>query len=104
MHAHIIGHLKSELPSLFGKSSKQTALMSNLPAEFEKIQHVSNLPAGDFPDIDKFKETLSKFDMREFKKLDSKLLSGMQDVLATDLPRLMQEFPMSQKVIAAEER
>lgn len=104
VHAYIIGHLKSEMPALFGKSAKQAALLENLAGEFKKIQRESNLASGDFPNPAVFRERLEALGLKHLNKLDKKLIANMDEVLAQDIPRLMQQFPLSQKVIAEAER
>ena len=104
VHAYIIGHLKSEMPALFGKSAKQAALLENLAGEFKKIQREHNLAAGDFPNPAAFRERLEALGLKHLNKLDKKLIINMDEVLAQDIPRLMQQFPLSQKVIAEAER
>jgi hypothetical protein len=47
--AHIIGHLKAQMPSLMGKEKKQQKLINDLPNVFRSILKKYNLSAGDFP-------------------------------------------------------
>ncbi|KAJ2857243.1 hypothetical protein J3B02_001130 [Coemansia erecta] len=93
VHAHIIGHLRSELPSMFGKSKKAKAMLDDLPAEFRKIQVKYNLPPGDFPNPDAFKSDLDAFKIADFNKFNQKLISSADEALSVDFPRLMQRFP-----------
>jgi hypothetical protein len=94
VHAYIIGHLKNEMPMLIGKEAKQAELISNLATEFKKVHKNGTLPAGDFPDIEKFREHLKLYDFAKFSKLNQKLLDMLDEVLLTDFPKLMQAFPM----------
>lgn len=55
VHAHIIAHLKTEMPSLFGKEKKQRELIDNLHKEFFKIHKAHGLPVGDFPNLERMK-------------------------------------------------
>ncbi|KAJ1997879.1 hypothetical protein H4R26_005666, partial [Coemansia thaxteri] len=93
VHAHIIGHLRSELPSIFGKDKKAKALVEDLPTEFRKIQTKYNLPPGDFPHTEAFKNDLSGFKIADFNKLSQKLISNADEALSVDFPKLMQKFP-----------
>ncbi|KAJ2321743.1 hypothetical protein IWW52_000543 [Coemansia sp. RSA 2704] len=93
VHAHIIGHLRSELPSMFGKNKKAKAMLDDLPAEFKKIQVKYNLPPGDFPHPDAFKEDLQAFKIADFNKFSQRLVANADDALSSDFPRLMQLFP-----------
>ncbi|KAJ2062365.1 hypothetical protein GGI17_002483 [Coemansia sp. S146] len=93
VHAHIIGHLRSELPAMFGKDKKAKAMVEDLPAEFRKIQTRYNLPPGDFPNPEAFKNDLEAFKIVDFNKLSLKLIGNADDALSVDFPRLMQKFP-----------
>jgi hypothetical protein len=68
VHANIIGHLKNEMPILIGKDSKQAELIANLPMEFKRVHKNGLLPAGDFPEIEKFREHLKLYDFSKFPK------------------------------------
>ncbi|KAI9018790.1 P-loop containing nucleoside triphosphate hydrolase protein [Phycomyces nitens] len=94
VHALIIGHLKKEMPSMFGKKKKKEALLNNLETEFIKIQQRYHLPAGDFPNPEKFKQSLALYDIDKFKTIKEDLLEKVDEALAVDLPRLMSMFPM----------
>lgn len=39
IHAHIIGHLKKEMPSMIGKAKTQQRLIDNLQDEFGKVYY-----------------------------------------------------------------
>ncbi|KAJ1819669.1 hypothetical protein LPJ75_001132, partial [Coemansia sp. RSA 2598] len=93
VHAHIIGHLRSELPSMFGKNKKAKAMLDDLPAEFRKIQVKYNLPPGDFPNPEAFKSDLEAFKIADFNKFNQKLIANADEALSIDFPRLMQKFP-----------
>lgn len=47
--AYIIGHLKSQMPTLMGKEKKQQKLISNMPNVFRTVMKKYNLAPGDFP-------------------------------------------------------
>ncbi|KAI8361767.1 P-loop containing nucleoside triphosphate hydrolase protein [Blakeslea trispora] len=93
VHALIISHLKKEMPSMFGKKKKQEALLNRLDQEFIKIQNKHHLPAGDFPNPDKFKQNLAMYDMDKFKSLKEDLIQRVDEALAVDLPKIMSRFP-----------
>ncbi|KAJ2400378.1 hypothetical protein GGI23_002074 [Coemansia sp. RSA 2559] len=97
VHAHIIGHLRSELPSMFGKSKKAKAMLEDLPSEFKKIQTRYNLPPGDFPNPEAFKSDLEAFKIADFNKLQQRVISAADDALAVDFPKLMQKFPSTSR-------
>lgn len=94
VHAHIIGHLKKEMPSMFGKKKKQEALLKNLDQEFIKIQNKYHIPAGDFPNPEVFRHNLATYDMDKFKSIKEDMLERVDEALAVDLPKLMSRFPV----------
>ncbi|KAI9311987.1 P-loop containing nucleoside triphosphate hydrolase protein [Dichotomocladium elegans] len=104
VHALIIGHLKKEMPSMFGKKKKRQALLNNLDQEFLKIQQRYHLPAGDFPNAEKFKRNLELYDMDKFKNIKEDLLARVDDALSVDLPKLMSRFPMGNPELAESQR
>ncbi|ORX56965.1 hypothetical protein DM01DRAFT_1334522 [Hesseltinella vesiculosa] len=104
VHALIIGHLKKEMPAMFGKKKKSAKLLANLDLEFQKIQQRHHLPPGDFPNAEKFKQNLALYDMDKFKALKEDLLVRVDEALSTDLPRIMQQFPQGNPELAEAER
>ncbi|KAI7907625.1 P-loop containing nucleoside triphosphate hydrolase protein [Cokeromyces recurvatus] len=94
VHAIIIGHLKKEMPSMFGKKKAQEKLLKNLDQEFIKIQNKHHLPAGDFPNPDRFRQNLALYDIDKFKSLKEDLIQRVDEALAVDLPKIMSRFPM----------
>lgn len=93
VHSYIIGHLKKEMPAVFGKNAKQQELIDNLDQEFLKVQKQYHLPVGDFPDLERFRANLKTQNFADFPKANPKLVAAMDEVLSIDLPRLMQMFP-----------
>ncbi|KAI8341448.1 P-loop containing nucleoside triphosphate hydrolase protein [Chlamydoabsidia padenii] len=104
VHALIIGHLKKEMPSMFGKKKKSAKLLENLDVEFQKIQQRHHLPSGDFPNPDRFKQNLALYDMDKFKNLKEDLLAKVDDALANDLPNVMSKFPTGNPELAESQR
>jgi EH domain-containing protein 3/EH domain-containing protein 1 len=104
VHAYIISHLKQQMPSMFGKDKKQAELIENLDVEFMKIHKQHNLPIGDFPDIERFKQSLKNFNFSEFAKLNTKLIQNMDEVLSVDLPKLMALFPQGNPSLPTHQR
>ena len=51
-----------------------------------------NIPAGDFPDVNRYREILGSFDLWKFPKYDRKQLRIFDQVLSVDVPNLMKEF------------
>ncbi|KAG1472114.1 hypothetical protein G6F56_001731 [Rhizopus delemar] len=104
VHALIISHLKKEIPSMFGKKKKQEALLNNLGAEFVKIQQKYHLPAGDFPNPERFKQNLAQYDMDKLKTLKEDSVEHVDHALSADLPNLMSQFPTMNPELGRSER
>jgi len=93
VHALIIGHLKEEMPSVFGKGTKQQELINSLAEEFVKLQRKYKIPAGDFPDVKKYQEILKMYDFSKLPKYNPRLIEQMDEVLSKDLTELLARFP-----------
>ncbi|XVE50731.1 hypothetical protein DITRI_Ditri01bG0187100 [Diplodiscus trichospermus] len=92
IHAHIIGHLKKEMPSMMGKAKAQQRLIDNLADEFGKVQRDHHLPPGDFPNVEHFKEVLSGYNFDKFERLKPKMIQAVDDMLGYDIPELLKSF------------
>jgi len=92
-HAHIVGHLKKEMPSFLGKDKAQSKLLNNLEEHFLKVHRQHSLPVGDFPDVHKFRQVMEAHELSKFPKLDMKQIEAMDAVLAREIPKLMAQFP-----------
>ncbi|RUS18734.1 P-loop containing nucleoside triphosphate hydrolase protein [Endogone sp. FLAS-F59071] len=104
VHAYIIGHLKKEMPSVFGKNKKQEQLVSGLDTEFLKIQQRFHLPAGDFPNVERFRANLKLYNIDKFKTLKEDVIERVDDALSSDLPRLMSRFPQGNPLLDVSQR
>ncbi|KAI8348785.1 P-loop containing nucleoside triphosphate hydrolase protein [Mortierella sp. GBAus27b] len=93
VHAYIIGHLKKEMPAVFGKISRQQELIRDLDKEFHKIQQIYNVPEGDFPNVEKFRQSLRAYKFESFTKIKEPILGAVEEALSVDLPKLMRRFP-----------
>ena len=91
--AYIIGHLKSQMPTVMGKEKKQTKLINDMPNVFRTIMKKHNLAPGDFPDINKFSEKARETKFSEFHSLKMDQIQLLEDCLSSHLPRLMEELP-----------
>ncbi|XP_072317595.1 EH domain-containing protein 2-like [Eucyclogobius newberryi] len=88
-HAHIIGYLKKEMPTIFCKESKKHSLIYDLPDIFFKIQQQQRVPAGDFPNCTKMQEKLLGQDFSKFKTLKPSLMASLDKLLTTDIAKLI---------------
>ncbi len=89
VHAYLISHLKRKMPALWGKQTKQQELIANLLNEYKEVKRGYKLPAGDFPDLERFRESLKEHDFDSFAKLDERLIFRVEEALAADIPKLM---------------
>ncbi len=48
--------------------------------------------AGDFPDVSRYREILSAYDLSVFPKLKEKDVKTIEDVLSLDIPSLVKQF------------
>ncbi|KEH33921.1 EH domain-containing protein 1 [Medicago truncatula] len=92
IHAYIISHLKKQMPAMMGKAKAQQKLIDNLEGEFAKVQKEFHLPAGDFPNVEHFKDVLSGYNIDKFEKLKPKSIQAVDDMLAHDIPNLLKTF------------
>jgi EH domain-containing protein 1 len=91
IHFLIMGHLRKQMP-YFGQKKAQEKLLDNLANEFHHVQREFHLHAGDFPDVERYREILSAFDLSRFPKLDKAMLRQVDDALSLDLPALMRQM------------
>ncbi|MCJ8748740.1 hypothetical protein PDJAM_G00168170 [Pangasius djambal] len=87
-HAYIVSFLKEEMP-LFRRDNKKRDLIYDLPVVFSRIQQRHQISAGDFPDCAKMQERLMDRDFTKFKTLKPKLIAGLDELLTTDIAKLM---------------
>ncbi|KAJ8433044.1 hypothetical protein Cgig2_020611 [Carnegiea gigantea] len=92
IHAHIIGHLKKEMPILIGKTTAQEKLIYNLEEEFRKVQREFHLPIGDFPNVEHYREVLKSYNIDKFERLKPKMIQAVDDMLGYDIPELLKDF------------
>lgn len=100
VHAYTIEYMRREIPTFFGKASKQNKLIEQVSDIFGKVQKMYNLAQGDFPSVPEFQEHMKGIDLSTFSKLSSKSMTNLDEALSIDLPRLMQLFPQDFKVFS----
>ena len=93
VHALVIGHLKSKMPSFMSKASTQKKLLDTMDEVFRAVQREHQLPFGDFPNMEEFKEQIGEMDFSKFPKLDLRQIEQMDEILGKDVPALMAQFP-----------
>jgi len=91
VHAYIIHYLRKQLPYTFGKREKQQRLINRLDREFVMCARRYELPKGDFPPLEPFRQALLEIkDLSEFSKLDKRMVKEMEKVFSVDIPELLE--------------
>jgi len=107
VHAYMLSHLRSRRRVLFplvdefsfivlfplfldqfgwfGKEKTQKKLIDGLAMEYRRVQQQFNLPKGDFPNIRKFKDDLTRFELHKFPKLDEAMMKSLDEALSHGL-------------------
>lgn len=98
VHAYILNHLRSEMPSLFGKTSKKEELIASLANVFHTIQKRHQLPVGDFPPVKRMQQQLMEYDFTKFPKLNPAMIETVEQMLARDLTRIMKLLPKEEAI------
>ncbi|KAI5701113.1 hypothetical protein M8J76_005532 [Diaphorina citri] len=93
VHAYIIDNLKQNMPTMFGKQSKQDELIANLPNLFEHIRKTHSVSAGDFPDVKKMQDQLKNYNFDSFSYLDPGLIDTVDKMMANDICKIMAMIP-----------
>ncbi|KAF9318719.1 hypothetical protein BG003_010647 [Podila horticola] len=104
VHAYVIGHLKREMPAVFGKTTRQQELIRDLDKEFQKVQQIYSVPEGDFPNVEKFRQSLRAYKFENFSKIKEPILSVVEEALSMDLPKLMRRFPQGNPLLEQAQR
>lgn len=94
VHCFVISKLRNEMPSFFGKKSKQYALIKDLKKIYDQVRREANVSMGDFPPLARFQEQLTEFDFSTFSKLNPRLIEKVDDMMATDIARIMKMIPL----------
>ncbi|XP_069672422.1 EH domain-containing protein 1-like [Periplaneta americana] len=92
-HAYIISTLYEEMPTLFGKDIKKIELISNLDKIYTQLERKYLISPGDFPELRKMQEQLVHHDFKKFSSLKPYLLQTVDNMLASDIARLMAMIP-----------
>lgn len=94
VHAYIISSLKKDMPSMFGKDSKKKELIKQLGETYAIIEREHGISRGDFPELKRMQEQLLQQDFTKFHQLRPKLIETVDQMLATDIARLMEMIPL----------
>ncbi|TMW59413.1 hypothetical protein Poli38472_004482 [Pythium oligandrum] len=99
VHAYVIGHLRDKMPSMVGKEKKQKELIENMDGIFREVQRKYNLPPGDFPNLDDFRQKCVERKFSKFHNLNAKGIQEIDDLLSKDIPKLMSSLPKRDKQV-----
>lgn len=91
IHFLIMGHLRKQMP-YFGQKKAQAKLLDRLSEEFLNIQREYHVHPGDFPDVVRYREILSAFDLSKFPKLEKSVIGTIDRVLTQDIPNLVKKL------------
>ena len=89
VHVCVLGVLRSKMPMLYGAENTRIQLIKNLNVVFEEVKNLYHLSEGDFPNIDEFRGVLQRMDFYTFPAIDRTSLNTLQDLLSTDIPRII---------------
>ncbi|XP_030755095.1 EH domain-containing protein 1-like isoform X2 [Sitophilus oryzae] len=92
VHALIIAELEKEVP-IFGKEKKKRDLIKNLDHIYDRIRREQQISVTDLPDVEKMKESLSKYNFSKFQPHKPKLLEEVDRMLSEDIAKLMAMVP-----------
>jgi hypothetical protein len=96
VHAILLDHLYSQMPTFFGHAKEQERMIANLTSIYHEIARDKNLPLGDFPDPAMMQQLLTPMDFSTFKPMDPAKCKAVDELLFNDLPKLLQLIPDEQ--------
>ena len=99
VHAFIVHYLRKQMPyKPWGKKEKQRKLIDNLEREFVMCARRYDLPRGDFPEVQPFRQALREIkDLTEIPKLDKKMIKEMEKVFSDEIQALLQQAGDNEK-------
>ena len=77
-------------PCCCAKQGKVSMACTGMHAEL--VLKLFHNPAGDFPDVVRYREILSAYDITQFPKLKDSMLKAIEDSLSVDIPSLVRQF------------
>mmetsp|Transcript_21590 Transcript_21590/g.32128 ORF Transcript_21590/g.32128 Transcript_21590/m.32128 type:complete len:566 (-) Transcript_21590:155-1852(-) len=96
VHAYICNHLRNQF-GFFSKQSTQEKLLKKMLEHFKTVSKQHSLPPGDFPDVNKFRETLKRFEVWKFPKLYEGQMNTLEKVLSKEIPALLKILPLVER-------
>jgi GTP-binding protein EngB required for normal cell division len=93
VHAAIIGIMRQNLPSFFGKDKAKRKAIDDLPKTYEQVGAKFKMNWRDFPPVEEYRTFLEKFDLETFpsiEKVDKEgMLGTILNTIETVLPRML---------------
>ncbi|KAK7196471.1 Sarcalumenin [Novymonas esmeraldas] len=93
VHALIIGGIRSDLPSVFGKAKAKKKAAEQLPKRYELIGARYKMNHRDFPPVKAYQSFLERFDVEKFPPLQKPekagMIRGIQELIDTTLPGML---------------
>jgi GTPase SAR1 family protein len=93
VHAAIIGIMRQNLPSFFGKDKAKRQAIDDLPKTYEAVGAKFKMNWRDFSPVEEYRTFLEKFDLETFpaiEKVDKEgLLGTILSTIDTVLPRML---------------
>ena len=77
------------MPVLWGQEAMQKRLINDLPKVFAEVAIQYGLADGDFPKLEEFRSALRMADFTKFPIVNRDILNSLQDILSTDIPRII---------------
>ena len=105
LHATIMATLRQEMPTFWGKGAKQKQLLDDLPRQFAKVGQANRVPPQDFPNMQRFKETLEKLDLSKFPANNEKLIKKLEQAMTVDIPDVLGKMshPDTERFLGADD-
>lgn len=89
VHLCILGHLKRQMPLLFGRENAQMSMIQNLRNVLKEVQTIYDLSDGDMPNVNVLASKLRASNFHSFPSLDSKIIYELNEMIEHDIPELM---------------
>lgn len=97
VHALIVDHLRRQLPSMRGRSTRQKELLASLPEIFLLLSKEHNVPLSEFPNVEEFRSACVQIgDLHRFPKLDQKKIRELNSMLQTKIAALTKLIPQEE--------
>ncbi|KAK3242065.1 hypothetical protein CYMTET_48225 [Cymbomonas tetramitiformis] len=95
VHLLILQHLRKSMPtiSISGAAADQHKLLDNLHEEFDKLSKTHEVPKGDFPEVEHYREILKDgYQFNELPHVHNAELALLKEVIDKDIPQLLRHF------------